>query len=194
MNDIIYFITNNAMEIISILIVFLILKFVFGKQLKTHHSNWNTLIDNFEYSSKEFYQRLAVELKSHGITKIRTEKVHLNEGGVMSSSRLYLRVTWRDYQYDICGAPFGKGFFISWWMLYKSSFGQILISNIPFIGGWLAKKLYPVTYYRSDTASMFMSYAQQSVLKVIEDITKDTGLRALSEADKKPILNDIFKR
>ena len=171
MNDIIYFITNNAMDIICILIVFLILKFVFGKRLKTHHSNWNTLIDDFQYSSKGFYERLAVELKSHGIAKIRTEKVHLNEG-----------------------APFGNGFFISWWMLYKSSFGQILISNIPFIGGWLAKKLYPVTYYRSDTASMFMSYAQQSVLKVIDDITKDTGLRALSEADKKPLLNDIFKR
>ena len=76
----------------------------------------------------------------------------------------------------------------------KRSLGKILISKIPFVGGWLARKLYPVTYYRIDTASMFMSYAQSSVLKVIEDITNDKGVRALTEAERKPVLNNIFIR
>lgn len=173
---------------------FLVMKFIFSRSMKNYHSNWNTLIDNFEYSPKEFYMLLKAELESHGITKIKIEEVYLNEGGLMSHSRIYLRAVWKDYQYDICGCKFGKGFFISWWLFYKNSLSKILISKIPFAGGWLAQKLYPVTYYRIDTASMFMTYAQSSVLKIIKEITDNKGVRTLTEAERKPTLNDIFKR
>lgn len=176
------------------LIVFIILRLIFQAVVKNHHSNWNTLIDGFNYSSEEFYKRLKEELQSHGIKKVRAYFVFLKEGGMFSSRRTYLRVEWKDYQYDICAAPFGKGFFISWWLLYKNSIWQILIAKIPFVGSWLEIKWFPVTYYKADTASMFMTYCQSSVLKVIDDITKDSGIRSLSENQRKPILKDIFKR
>ena len=41
---------------------------------------------------------------------------------------------------------------------------------------------------------MFMSYAQAAVLKVVDDITKSQGVRAMSEQERKPTLQDIFKR
>lgn len=176
------------------IIIFLIIKYFITELLKNYHSNWNTLIDNFDYSPKEFYAKLKIELESHGVKNINIIEKFIKEGGVMSHSRIYLRATWKDYQYDICGCKFGNGFFISWWLFYKDSLGKIIVSKIPFVGRWIAEKLYPVTYYRIDTASMFMSYAQASVLKVIDDITNDKGVRALSEAERKPILNDIFKR
>lgn len=189
---------NDVITVVSFVIggifFFQILKQLFSESLKEHHSNWNTLIDDFDYSSKEFYARLKTELESHGISNIKIRQVNVNEGGVMSHARIYLRATWKGYQYDICGAKFGDGFFISWWLLYTNSFWKIAISKIPFIGEWIAMKWYPVTYYTVDSASMFMTYAQASVVKVIEDITKDKGVRALSENDKKPVLNDIFKR
>ena len=96
-----------------------------------------------------------------------------------------MQVIWKNYEYSIYGAKFGHGFFISWWLLYKNSIWKILISRIPVIGDWLAQKLYPVTYYRIDTASMFMTYAQRSVLKVIDDITKEKGSRALTESERR---------
>lgn len=176
------------------LVAFLILKCIFSATLKSHHSKWNTLIDNFSFSTQEFYKLLKEELQNQGIKRIEIEQISLKEGNAFSSRRSYLRATWKEYQYDICAAPFGKGFFISWWLLYKNSIGQLIISKIPFVGGWLARKIYPVTYYKIDTASMFMAYAQASILKVIDDITENKGVRALSEADRKPILNDIFKR
>lgn len=182
------------MYIIYGIVAFLLLKHFITKLLKNYHSKWNTLLDNFNYSPKEFYEKLKVELKSHGIENIEIKEKYLREGGSFSDSRLYLRATWKDYQYDICGCKFGNGFFISWWLLYKDSFGKLFVSKIPIVGVWLAEKLFPVTYYSVDTASMFMSYAQASVLKVIDDITNDKGVRELSEAQKKPILNDIFKR
>jgi len=38
-----------------------------------------------------------------------------------------------------------------------------------------------------------MTFAQHSVLAVIDEITKNTGIR-LSEDERKPILNNIFLR
>lgn len=194
MNEFFYYLTYYGTTVFKLLVLFLIFKFIFGATFKNYHSSWNTLIDGFKFSTIEFYDLLEEELKSNGIDNIRTSTVSLNEGNALSSKRLYLRVEWRDFQYDICGAPFGNGFFISWWLLYKNSLGQILISKIPFIGTWLVSKLYPETYYKIDTASMFMSYAQASVLKVIDKITNEKGVRALSETERKPILKNIFKR
>lgn len=193
MNEITYYITRYGMYVLYGILALIILKNIFSKTLKTYHSRWNTLIDNFNFSTEEFYQKLKKELLSQGVSGIETKDISLSEGNIFSSKRRYIRVKWKEYQYDICAAPFGNGFFISWWLLYKNSFGKLFISKIPFIGDWLAKKLFPVTYYKVDTASMFMSYAQSSVLKVIEDITNNKGVRALTEDQRKPILNEDRK-
>ena len=194
MDQFLRYATVYAFHALQLIVILLIIKFIFSSTVKNFHSRWSTLIDDFNFSSEDFYNLLKEELESNGIEGITTNFVSLKEGGAFSSSRTYLRLTWKDYHYDICAAPFGKGFFISWWLLYKNSLGQIIVSKIPFVGGWLASKLYPVTYYKVDIASMFMSYAQSSVLKVIDTITKEKGIRGLSEAERKPILQDIFKR
>jgi len=176
-----------------VLIGLIILFFILRRTKKDFHSHWNTLIPNFKYLSKDFYAEFKKELLNHNIKGIRTSFVSLKEGGIASSRRLYLRVEWKNYQYDMCCAPFGDGLFLSSWLIYKTSIGQIIISRIPFIGGWLERKFYRVTYYKIDTASMFMTYCHNAMLKVADDITKDSGVR-IKEEDRKPILKDIFKR
>ncbi len=194
MDEFRFYFTTYLTYILSLLLIFVLLRFIFVSSFKSYHSRWNTVIDKFSFSSKEFYELLRKELLSNGINNLDVKFVFLKEGNAFSSRRTYLRAVWKDYQYDICAAPFGNGFFVSWWLLYKNSIGLIIISKIPFIGKWLAEKLYPITYYKIDTASMFMTYAQASVLKVIEDITNDKGVRSLSESERKPVLNNIFSR
>lgn len=176
--------------------VLIILFFIFflKKGVPTLHANWNTLLDDFEYSTQDFYKLLITELESHGIKKIKIQEKYLSIGNAISLKRLYLRVTWKNYTYDCCLAPFGKGTFVSWWMFTERTGLELLLSKIPFVGNYLVNAFFPVTYYSMDTASMFRTYAQSSVLKVIEDITNNKGVRSLSEAERKPILNDIFKR
>ena len=65
---------------------------------------------------------------------------------------------------------------------------------LPFVGNYLAHAFFPITYYSIDTSSMFLTYAQSSVLKVIDDITNEKGVRSLTESERKPIMKDIFKR
>lgn len=180
--------------IVPLFVIFGIVRLLVSRGIQFYHSHWNHLVNNFNFSTEEFYIKFKKELLSHGVSGINAVDVTLREGNIFSSRRRYIRIKWKDYQYDICAAPFGDGFFVSWWLLQRLSWLQIIISLIPFIGAWLVRKLFPVTYYRIDTASIFMTYAHSSVLKVIEDITKDKGTRALTESERKPILNDIFKR
>ncbi len=194
MNDIFRLLMQYGMFIIYIGILFGILKLLFGRGIKFYHSHWNTLVNNFEYPTEEFYLKFKKELLSHGISGITTTSVSLREGNIFSSRRRYVRVKWKEYQYDICAAPFGDGFFVSWWLIDKMSWIQIIISAIPFIGPWLVRKFFTITYYRIDTASMLMKYSHQSVLKVIKEITDKKGVRAMTEDERKPILNDFFKR
>ncbi len=179
--------------ILLVLIIAVIIAFL-SKKAKTYHSNWNTLIDNFEFSTNQFYTLLEQELKAQRVDNIRTETIILSEGGVFSSKRNYLRLTWKGYQYDICGAPFAKGFFVSWWLVLTQSHAELVIANVPLIGAWLHRKFYPMTYYKIDTASMFMSYAHTAVLNVIEQITADKGIRALSELERQPKVKDLLGR
>ena len=182
-NPLVQFIIAGLPYLIILLLVYLIF---FKPRIKDNHSNWNTLIEDFNYSVTDFYEELARELKYEGLQGLETMEVKLHEGSLLSNRRLYLRVTWKDFQYDICAASFGREkFFVSWWLLYRQSLSQILILRIPFIGNWLSSLLHTVTYYKQDTASMFMSVAQASVLKVIDKITKEKGIR-IPDDQRKP--------
>ncbi|MBC8757280.1 hypothetical protein H2O64_21600 [Kordia sp. YSTF-M3] len=190
MFSIIYLLQN----ILFILIIIGIFRLIFGKAIREYHSNWSTLIDGFKYSSEDFYDKVKKELLSKEIQGISTTYIYRNIGGLTSGQRKYLRVMWKEYEYDICASPFGTGFFISWWLLTKDSLANRLIKRIPFVGNFLADKLYPKTYYKIDTASMFMTYANATVQKIIKDILNEKGVRALTELEKQPVLNNIFKR
>ncbi len=184
-----------GMYAIYAIIIFIILRNLFSSSIKQYHSNWNTFIEGFQFSTKEFYTLLEEEVKKNGLKGIEFSTVLLDTSYMFSGQRLYLRIEWKHLQYDICLATVGKGnIFISWWLLNCDSLGKILVSKIPFIGERLALKLYPVTYYTIDTSSIFMCIIQSSVLKVVDDITNDKGVRALIENERKPILNNIFKR
>lgn len=182
------------MDFILIILTVLILIALFKKGVPTLSSHWNTMIDDFTYSTQDFYKLLETELQSHGIDKITIAEKNISIGNALSSKRLYLRVKWKNYTYDCCCAPYGNGTFISWYLFTEKTGAELFISKIPFVGNYLVQAFFPVTYYSIDTASMFMTYAQSSVLKVIDDITNEKGIRALTEQERKPTVQDIFKR
>lgn len=163
------------------------------KPHEDYHSHWSQLLSGFKFSTRQFYDLVRKEMESHEITDLSFEEVLLKIGSIFSSERLYLRVRWQEYRYDMCFAPFGDGCFVSWWLIYETSDTEVLLSKIPFIGEWLRHAFYRPTYYKIDTASMFMTFSHHSVLVVVDEITKNIGIR-LTELERKPILNDIFHR
>lgn len=79
-------------------------------------SQWHQLLDQFQTSSLEFYASIEKAVASRAVPEIHWSRIAHKEGGLASANREYLRMHRGKYAFDICAAPFGTGFFISWWL------------------------------------------------------------------------------
>ena len=216
--------------------------------------HWDQLIENFQASSLEFYNSLEKAIEAKSVPETHWTHVEHKEGGIASAKRVYLRTQRGKYAYDICAAPFGTGFFVSWWFtepplpfafLYTLAFlfglmlsmdiafgvgmamglastgyamgiflggcfaflglpavlwfigsqmkqglipGQSTVLAMPLVG-WVYEKMFaPDTFYAMDTALMFKKTVEKAVLDVIDCMTETRGIRALTEAERTPIM------
>ena len=79
-------------------------------------SHWHRLIENLETSSLEFYAAVETAIGRREVPQANPSRVDWREGGMLSARRGYLRVSRGRHRFDICAAPFGSGFFVSWWL------------------------------------------------------------------------------
>ena len=164
-------------------------------------SHWYQRFEGFSIEPKAFYETLQRSIEKRKIPDSAMNQIERSEGGVFSAKRLYLRVDRKEHYFDICGAPFGNDFFISWWLIQKPSgclTGCLLsLVVVPWIGGiarLLINLLAPTTYYKIDTELMFQSAVHSAVLEVVDRITEKRGIRTLSESERKPIMREFFQR
>ena len=80
-------------------------------------SHWHALIDDFSTSALDFYRAAEDAVKSCEIPDATFSRVEFKEGSVVSAKREYLRIERGNTAFDICAAPFGKGYFFSWWLI-----------------------------------------------------------------------------
>jgi hypothetical protein len=78
--------------------------------------HWHTLIGGFSISSLDFYRLVKVGIARREIPNLTVSEVEWKEGGLGSGKRVYLRVSREGLNFDICAAPFGTGYFFSWWL------------------------------------------------------------------------------
>jgi hypothetical protein len=69
---------------------------------------------------------------------------------------------------------------------------EAFVLALPIIG-WIYERLFKAdTYYSMDTALMFRDAVHNSVLEAVDGLTSAHGLRALSEAERRPINRELF--
>jgi hypothetical protein len=78
--------------------------------------HWHTLVDEFATSSLDFYDLVNSGIARREIPDLKISQVEWKESGLGSGKRVYLRVSREHLNFDICAAPFGTGFFFSWWL------------------------------------------------------------------------------
>ena len=88
-------------------------------------SHWYNLIEGLQESAQEFYSSLEQGVASKELPNIKISRIEYKEGGLISAKREYLRIKRKDLIFDVCAAPFGKGFFVSWWLGTKIKIIQI---------------------------------------------------------------------
>jgi hypothetical protein len=215
-------------------------------------SHWGHLFENFQTSSLAFYESVETAVQARAVPETNRTRIEHKEGGLASAKREYLRLHRGKHAFDICAAPFGTGFFVSWWftepplkfaLLYTLGFffGLVIVMNIAFgigaaigaamglgtflggtcaavigvpvilwflgnamrqgkiggestvlavpIVGWIYERIFaPATFYAIDTALMFQDAVHNAVIEVIDCVTANKGVRALTEAERKPIM------
>lgn len=147
-------------------------------------SNWHQSIDNLQLSTADFYKKLETALEIQKLPDVKLSLENLSEGGILSSKRLYMRVTRKGLVFDICAAPFGKNFFFSYWFGQHSSGFAELLAKIPVIGKFLAQKVQERTYYQIDTENMFKECIVNTLFREIDAVIQAQGIRTLTDAQK----------
>lgn len=155
--------------------------------LSVINSRWHHNFDELKFSPMEFYSKVEGHVKKREIPDISISRVSFSETGMFSSQREYLRIRRKDSAFDICAAPFGNCFFVSWWHGEKQGLIAELISKIPYIGPYLASNSQPKTYYQLDTVSMFKESVRSAVNEAIDEMVSSKGLRGLTEFEKKSV-------
>jgi hypothetical protein len=88
-------------------------------------SHWYKSLEHFQTSSLDLYSAIEAAVKSREVPDIENSRVTWKEGGLLSDERIYLRIRRRRLNFDICVAPFGNGFFVSWWLVEQTPSGTL---------------------------------------------------------------------
>ncbi len=146
-------------------------------------SHWSHFFQSFAMSSNEFYEQLEKMLQDHEMPNASIQKTTHKEGGILSAGREYLRIKHGNLVFDVCAAPFGKDFFISWWLYETTGPMRIIFKGTRF-GSFLQQRASRRTFYQIDEEDMFRSCVHESILEAVTKMTEGKGEWKLSDADK----------
>ncbi len=159
-------------------------------------SHWSTLIEGFQFSPQKFYEMVTEAVTQRRMPNATIGKVQFKEGNFLSAKREYLKVYCgkEKFYFAICGAPFGTGFFVSYWQLQQPDGCLVqLFSSFPVLSAIARAMVKPWTYYRVDTVTMFNTATHQAIMEVVDAITSAAqGVRGLGESERKPVMKEFL--
>ena len=157
------------------------------------HSHWHQSVAGLAIVPSEFYEAVAQAIARRNIPGVTITGTYFSEGAIGSAQRLYLRAKRFEYFFDICGAPFADGSFVSWWLVEDTGCMRGCLLGIPVLGWLLLVLFFRETYYKVDTRLMFQDAIHSAVLEVVDALTKANGLRELSPTERQPTMQKLMK-
>jgi len=174
------------MLFIIIIVIGLVVFFIFRSSSRTVgavQSNHCQYFDNFQFSAQEFFALVESMIKERQVPDAKMSRVSYHQKSIFSDKREYLRIERKNDIFDICAAPFGTGFFVSYWHGEPKHRARDFAMKIPYLNtaveGWQG-----TTYYQVDTANMFRLCVKDSIADAIDQVAKDKGTRGFSEAER----------
>jgi len=154
-----------------------------GTPISNVLSHWSHFFTQFTLSSDVFYKALEETFKVHDMPNIALGRTKHKEAGLLSANREYLRIRHGDIVFDICAAPFGKDFFISWWLYETTGTMRTVLRNTK-VGDFMNARAARRTFYQIDEEDMFRSCVHDCILETITAVTMGKGVTQLTDADK----------
>lgn len=139
-------------------------------------NHWQQYFDDLNCSSKEFYEKLKKLIEDYKFPNVSISISKYSEGGMLSAKREYLTIKRGNHKFDCCAAPFGKSFFVSWWLTELEGGCLPALQGIPILGRLLGNAA-TKTFYQVDTETMFAASIHSLITKVIEGLVPEHGSR-----------------
>lgn len=155
-------------------------------------SHWHHSVEKLSASTIEYFNSLEMALRAKDVVGLSIERVEWNEGGVLTATRTYLRVSYRRFVFDISAFPFGHDFYFSWW-LGKRVPNLALLGCGTFIAAFVAWLLCVAVAGPFNGFALFLLLLAGAVFSVgtgLVPIADDVS-EALSEV---PFFGPIYRR
>jgi hypothetical protein len=145
-----------------------------------NHKHWQHMFDGLQFSAEEFYAAVQEAITKRQIPDVKFSRVTYSQSGIFGNSREYLHIVKGEYEYDVCAAPYGTGFFVSLWYAERPSVSKKLMAKSPALKAMTDTK----SYYQIDTDGMANSAIRSAFTSAIDVITSTKGVRGLSETER----------
>jgi len=146
-------------------------------------SHWGQAFPFCSMSSNEFYSLVESIAKAHEFPDVKMERVNNKEGGILSSSREYLRIKHKELVFEICAMQFGKDFCITSW-LYETEGALKQLLKFTKAGEYLQERSAKRTFYQADQEAMFKNCIHSAVLEAVDKMTSEKGLRKMNDLER----------
>lgn len=167
--------------LLFIFIALFVIRLLNAKPISETYDHQHRHFENLTFSAQDFYHSLEGAVKEKGYPHVRAGRITFSEGGVMSGNREYLRISRHHMVFDVCAAPFGKDFFVSWWVGETPDGVRNIIAAIPWIGKAIERAVYKKSLYLVDTEIMFRESVNRIVEEAIAAMTEAKGWRSIQE-------------
>ena len=162
-----------------VFVVLFLLRLIRTKPMEETHRHQYRLFDDTALSTQDFYQALTAAVAAKEYPQVQVSRVTYFGDSLVSGNREYLRIQRFHHTFDVCAAPFGKDFFISWWIGEVPSFRRELLAAVPWIGRALERAIYGKGLYVRDAEVMFRDSITQLIEEAINATTNGRGIRGI---------------
>jgi len=132
---------------------------------------------DLQLSANEFYAAVEKLIGEYQYPDVKCKRETLKEAGLFSGKREYLRVSKDADHYYVCASPFGKSFFISWWLKEKEDALKAAADKIPLFGKLISGSNRPKTFYEMDSELMFSNSINAIIKIAVDKVKADHGYK-----------------
>lgn len=155
-------------------------------------ARWQTALENAACSPLEFYEQVENSLTECELPNLQFSQITRNEGGWFSPRRVYLRIRYQRLYFDVSAFVAGNSLIVGWWLHENAPGVGDLFSEIPVLGFLMERTTRAATYYRVDYIEYFERTVHDSILRLVDDLSEQTGLALLPAEARIPVWEEIW--
>lgn len=186
------FLVVLALFTILVIILIVLAKERLGRQYVSH---WHHYVEDLNQTPLDFYERVSNNIKENKTPDVRIRHhTYSKKAYWFSGSRLYLQVSSKGYFFIIGAAPYGNGFFVSYWQVENRTVNESMLRSIPLLGNLIANALYNETFFTFDTRVMYQKMIHSCVINAVDAECTAKGLRMMTETERMVQLEPFYKK